>query len=508
MESARPAVDHPRAEFGPPSNVGVGCTRDTSPVPQLSSLDSSFLRVETPTAHMHVGWLSHLDLEEGVECLDVPRLVSSIASRLHLAPRFRQRVVEPPLGIGEPEWADDPGFRLDRHIQAMPAAPVGRRAMRSIADDFLSFPLPRDRPLWSLLVVPRVGPDGAAILGKVHHAMVDGIAAVELGLLLFDVDPDAVVADPEPWRPQVPKGAAVRALGAIAHDAGQRARAAGSIVRVGSSPREGLRAAGAGRRAAVSLAGDALRPAGASYLNPDITPSRTIVTQTMPMEELESVKRACGVKLNDVVLTLAAGALRQLAVVRGDPPKDVRVMVPVSTRADSERGSAGNRITFCFIRLPVTVADPLERLRRVHADTSALKRSGRIAGSELLLRSLDQLPGPLKTRAARFAASPRLYNLTVSNVPGPTIPLYAAGARVASVFPVIPLSDGHALSLGALSYDGSMHFAGYADPITLPEARDLPTLLSLALVELLAACEDEPPVRARRRHRRERAVLA
>jgi diacylglycerol O-acyltransferase len=459
---------------------------------KLSSLDSSFLRVETPTAHMHVGWLSHLDLPDGAECLDVERLKSNIEARLHLAPRFRQCVVEPPLGLGEPEWCDDPGFRLDRHISVCGATPIGRHALRTIADDFLSFPLPRDRPLWSLLVVPRVGPDGAAILGKVHHAMVDGIAAVELGMLLFDAEPEPPHASaelPPEWAPRPTAPAAKRALGALAHDAGQRARAAGAVVRIGSSPREGLKAADAGRKAAVSLAGDALRPAGDSFLNPSITPSRTLVTQTMPMEELDRIKRARGVKLNDVVLTLAAGALRQLALVREEEPADLRVMVPVSTRTDDERAAGGNRITFCFLRLPLSEPSPLERLKRVRADTVEMKRSGRIAGSELLLRSIEQLPGPLKTAAARLAASPRLYNLTVSNVPGPPVPLYAAGAQVTSVFPVIPLSDGHALSLGVLSYHGSMHFAAYADPITLPEARELPTLLSMALVELLEASE-------------------
>jgi diacylglycerol O-acyltransferase / wax synthase len=267
-------------------------------------------------------------------------------------------------------------------------------------------------------------------------------------------------------------------------------------VRVGSSPREGLRAAEAGRRAAVSLAGDTLRPAGASFLNPDITPARTIVTQTTPMDELDAIKRARGVKLNDVVLALTAGALRRLAHVRGDEPSDVRVMVPVSTRSERDRSAGGNRITFCFLRLPVSAEHPLERLSRVHAETLALKQSGRIAGSELLLRSLEQLPGPLKTRAAKLAASPRLYNLTVSNVPGPAVQLYAAGAEVTSVFPVIPLSDGHALSIGVLSYNGTMHIAGYADPVTLPEARELPTLLSMALVEMLEACDcDVRPAR-------------
>lgn len=445
----------------------------------LSSLDSSFLRVETPTAHMHVGWLSHLDLPAGSERLDVDRLVANIGARLHRAPRFRQRVVEPALGLGEPEWVDDRSFRLERHVQVVEgAAPVGRAGLRSIADDFLSFPLPRDRPLWSLLVVPRVGPDGAAILGKVHHAMVDGIAAVELGMLLFDLEPGTAPGEAPPWRPEPAPRTATRALGMI----GSRARAASNVVRMGASPRDGL-------RAATSLAGDTLRAAPSTYLNPSISPARTLVTQTMPMEELALVKRACGVKLNDVVLTLAAGALRQLALVRGEDPCDVRVMVPVSTRTASERDAGGNRITFCFLKLPLCEPDPLERLRRVRLDTVAMKRSGRIAGSELLLRSLEGLPGPLKTRAAKLAASPRLYNLTVSNVPGPAVPLYAAGAEVTSVFPVIPLSDGHALSIGVLSYRGAMHFTAYADPVTLPEARELPTLLSIALVELLEACE-------------------
>jgi diacylglycerol O-acyltransferase len=475
---------------------------------KLSSLDSSFLRLETRSAHMHVGWLSHLDLPDGADCLDVARLTSSIAARLHRAPRFRQRVVEPPLGLGEPEWVDDPGFRIDRHIQVAGATPIGRHGLRSIADDFLSFPLPRDRPLWSLLIVPRVGPDGAAILGKVHHAMVDGIAAVELGMLLFDLEPDPAPDVAPPWAPEPPQTPAARAFGALAHDAAQRARAAGSIVRMGSSPRSGLKAADAGRKAAVSLAGDALRPAAGSFLNPDaITPARTLVTQTMPMDELEAIKRARGVKLNDVVLTLATGALRQLAHVRGEEPADVRVMVPVSTRGEDERGAGGNRITFCFLKLPLSEPAPLERLRRLRADTLALKRSGRIAGSELLLRSLEQLPGPLKTRAAKLAASPRLFNLTVSNVPGPRVPLYAAGAHVTSVFPVIPLSDGHALSLGVLSYHGAMHFAAYADPVTLPEARELPTLLSMALVELLEAC-DGGTRRGGSRSRANRATLS
>jgi WS/DGAT/MGAT family acyltransferase len=209
------------------------------------------------------------------------------------------------------------------------------------------------------------------------------------------------------------------------------------------------------------------------------------------MADLDLVKRAAGTKLNDVLLAVVAGALRRLAVRRGEWPADLRVMVPVSIRADAGEG-AGNRITFCFVTLPVAVADPRERLRRIRGETRALKGSGRIAGSELLLRSLDPLPGPFKARVARLAASPRMYNLTVSNVPGPPMTLYVAGARVASIDPVIPLSDGHALAVGALSYAGGMHIAVHADPFALPEAGDLPALFAEALDELLGAHGCDP----------------
>jgi diacylglycerol O-acyltransferase / wax synthase len=186
------------------------------------------------------------------------------------------------------------------------------------------------------------------------------------------------------------------------------------------------------------------------------------------------------------VLAVTAGALHQLALLRGEAPADLRVMIPVSTRGAGD-AQGGNRITFCFTRLPVGSDDPLERLRAIRAATRAIKQSDQIVGSEMVLRSLGQLPVALRARAARLAASPRLYNLTVSNVPGPPLPLYVAGARVASVFPVIPLADCHALSFGALSYEGDMHFAAYADPLVLPEATQLPSLLAGSLLDLMEA---------------------
>ena len=454
---------------------------------RLSPLDASFLRVESPTAHMHVGWLSRLELPAGGDSLDVERLWATLAARLHRAPRFRQLVAPAPLDLGEPTWVDDHEFALDRHVHVVAGDPVDHAGLHDHADDFLSRPLPRDRPLWQLLVLPRLDPRGAAVLGKVHHAMVDGLAAVELGVLLFDLEASAQPESPPAWRAEPASSPVRRAVGSAASSAAEGVRTAGRVARLAASPRDGLRVAETGLGAAVSLAGDAIRRAPDSYLNGELTPRRTLATQRLEMADLQTVKRLRGVKLNDVVLAVVAGALRQLALMRGDDPADLRVMIPVSTRADDEQQAGGNRITFCFTWLPVSSGDPVERLTSIRAATRSIKQSDQIAGSEMVLRSLGQLPVALRARAARLAASPRLYNLTVSNVPGPPMPLYVAGARVESIFPVIPLADCHALSFGALSYDGGMHFAAYADPVVLPEAARLPSLLATSLVDLVEA---------------------
>ena len=467
---------------------------------RLSALDASFLRIESPTAHMHVGWLSHLTLPEGERQLNVERLARTLTARLHRVPRFRQRIVSAPLDLGEPAWVDDPDFGLARHVYIVTDGPVDRSVLGDLTDEFLSRPLPRDRPLWQLLVVPSLMPGGAALVGKVHHAMCDGIAAVELGMLLFDGEAEPPSEEIVPWEAQAPASPLRSAIQTVGSTAVEGARTAGQIARLATAPREGLKAAESGGRAALSLAGDVLRAAPASYLNRQLTSARTLRTQRLALADLESVKRAQGVKLNDVVLAVVAGALHKLALSRGDAPQDLRVMVPVSTRAPGS-DSGGNRITFCFTTLPVSVPEPLDRLRLIRGSTLAIKRSGEIAGTEMVLRSLGQLPVALRAHAARLAASPRLFNLTASNVPGPPVPLYAGGARVSTVFPVIPLADGHALAVGALSYDGGMHFAAHADPVVLPEAGRLPALLSTALLDLIEAS------RARRhggpgRHRR------
>jgi diacylglycerol O-acyltransferase / wax synthase len=215
-----------------------------------------------------------------------------------------------------------------------------------------------------------------------------------------------------------------------------------------------------------------------------IGPRRTLVGHSLRLRRLLDLKSALGTTLNDVVLTICAGALRAFAVRAGEEPADLRVMVPVSVRDGDAAGDAGNQITFAFVTLPVALPTATERLAWVVDSMRELKRSGRIAGSAMLLRGLGVLPEPLKERAARMAASPRLYNLTISNVPGPRMPLWVAGARVRSIVPVIPIPDRHALAIGVLTYDDHAHFGLYADPDALPRARSLALMLEDATVEL------------------------
>jgi WS/DGAT/MGAT family acyltransferase len=315
--------------------------------------------------------------------------------------------------------------------------------------------------------------------------MVDGIAAVELGTLLFDLAPDAALPEAGDWEPE-PLDAPLRvAVDAVADGAIEQFRAARRIAAMGMRPRSTLRVAESMRRAALSLADDVMiNPAPPSFLNHEIGPERALITEKVSLRRLERIKRSRDAKLNDVVLAVVAGALRRFAASCDADPIPLRAMVPVSVRADGDASADGNRITFAFVDLPVDEADAGKRLEAVRERVGDLKRSGRIAGSDALLRSMVQLPGFLKERAARLAASPRMYNLAVSNVPGPRVPLYAAGAEVEAIYPVIPTSDGHAIAIGVLTYRDSLHFAAYVDPVALPEAGELGGLFRAAVSEL------------------------
>ncbi len=456
------------------------------PASRLTSLDGSFLRVETENAHMHVAWCGLFEPRTGLPPLTVGALRGKVAGRLGRVPRFRQRLAFPPLRLAEPSWVDDPEFDIARHVTALgePGVPVSLEAFGEFTDAVLSQPLDRHRPMWHLYLVPLLAGGRTGLVFKVHHALVDGKSAVELALLLFDLEPDPSPEPDESWRPERPPSATRLALDAIVSSAAEPLRAARGMARLAASRGEdGL--TGTLRRAALAFEQDLLRSAPASYLNTQIGPRRTLVTHRVAIADLVETKQKAGVTLNDVCLTAVAGALRELARVRGEDPRPLRAMVPVSTRADTERRNLGNRISFAFIELPVAVRSRTERVRLIHHATSSFKRSGRPAGTGTLLGAIGLLPDPLKDRAAQMASSARIFNLTISNIPGPQVAMYMLGAELSEAYPVVPLGAEHALSVGMFSYRDHMFFGLHADPEVLPEVVELPGMVDAEIRSLL-----------------------
>jgi WS/DGAT/MGAT family acyltransferase len=473
---------------------------------RLSAIDGSFLRVESPSAHMHVAWSATFRVPAGEPQPTLARLRRHIAGRLARVPRFRCRLAWAPPGMGEPFWVEDPDFAIANHV--LPLGTLGLelddRRFALLCDSVLSAPLDRSRPLWEIRLAPSLGDGRCGIVVKIHHALVDGRSAVEVAQLLFDVEPNGVADLPVPWEAPPAPGATRLAARAVALGAGESLRAARGAARMAGEPRAAAsRIAGTLRRAALAAGEDLLRPAPASALNARIGPRRTLVRHSVDLDQVRYVKRVAGATVNDVCLALAAGALRELARSRGEEPGPLKAMVPVNVRAHSESGSLGNRISFAFVGLPLELSSGRARLARIREATAACKRDGRPAGRETVLGALGRLPDPLRGVAARAVASPRLFNLTISNIPGPDVALYMLGAELVEAHPVVPITQSHALSIGIFGYRGRLHFGFYADPHAFPDVRGLPEAFDAALRELLL-----PPgvQRKRARSRRGRAL--
>jgi WS/DGAT/MGAT family acyltransferase len=453
---------------------------------RLSPLDASFLHVESPSAHMHVAWKARFRPDPDKPTVSLERVRALVASRLDNVGRLRQRLAFPPGGFGAPVWVDDAAFLVERHVLGLSSEeePLSIKRFDQIVDGVLSVPLERGRPLWEIHLAPWLEDGSVGVVMKAHHAMVDGISAVGLAMLILDVDPDAAPPeDPMPsrWAPRPAPGPGRMALESLA-DAGMTPmRTAGRLARGGSGLAANVRSV------ARALNEDVLTSAPRSYLNTALGPRRTIVGHAVDLEEMLAAKNAHGVTLNDVALTVVTGALRQLALYRGIVPAPLKAMVPVTRRAPEDAAALGNRISFVSVTLPVHQRRPLQRLATIHEATQAFKSGARASGGEVILGALGMLPPMAQARAAKLAASPRAYNLVVSNVPGPRMPVYLLGAEAIEAFPVVPLSDQHALSVGIFSLHDRLCFGAYGDPEALPQVRELPGALSAAALELAGA---------------------
>ena len=446
---------------------------------RLTALDASFLWLEHPGAPIHVGAVATFEAAPLLDARGRLRLADirgRVAARLDPLPRLRRRLAEVPFELGRPCWVDDPDFDVARHVRADALPPPGDEAtLRRVAGDLQSQVLPRDRPLWDLVFLTGLDGGRVGLVERVHHALVDGVSGVDLATILLDLEPDAPASRPAPWSPgPPPDGPALVAtsLAELAEAPGRAAQALAGAARHPAGVVRGIRTVAGGLGSA--LVDGALAPT--SSLNGALEGGRRLAWVRAEVEDLRTAGRAAGATLNDVVLAAVAGGLRWLLLGRGEPlPADaeLKVLVPVSLRRADEHGRLGNRVGAVFVPLPVGIGDPRRRLDAVAAATRRRKSRPEAEATALVLGAADALP-PVAARWLSGAVThQRLVNLVVTNVPGPPVPLYAAGARLLEAFPVVPLGANLTVGVAVLSYDGALTITLTADDRACPDVDEL-----------------------------------
>jgi diacylglycerol O-acyltransferase / wax synthase len=456
---------------------------------RLSSLDVSFLANESSSSHMHVG---------GILIFEGPPpsyedLLEHVTSRLHLVPRFRQKLIHPPAQTGRPFWIDDPNFNLEYHVRhsALPA-PGSERQLRRMAGRVFSQQLDRTKPLWELWLVQGLTRKRFAVVTKTHHALVDGISGVDIATVLFDLKPVPEPVDAnEHWVPSPePSRVALVAKG-VEDLLATPVRAARRLERVVEHPEQALRQATGAVEGIAEIGWNFANPAPEVPLNVEIGSHRRFEWVRGDLGQFKKVKNALGGTVNDVVLAVVAGALRDWLQGRGIRTQglELRAQVPVSIRATDERGQLGNRLTAMRAPLPVYIADPVRRLHTVSHAMAGLKQSKQAIGAEAISRFNDFAPPTLLAQAARINFSTRLFNLVVTNVPGPQVPLYLLGREQEDVFPVGFLPPNQALFVAIISYNGGMNFGLLADYDAMGDVNVVAEGIERSIAELVEAAD-------------------
>ncbi len=464
---------------------------------RLTSFDTSFLTNERSNGHMAIGAVLVCEGEPPAP----EEFLAHVRSRVHLLPRLRQRLAFPPLRLGTPFWVDDHDFDLDNHVRRVRLPePGSEEQFHDVVGEVLSPPLDRSRPLWELVLVEGFAEDRFAVVYKTHHAMADGFSAVDIGTLLFDAGPEAgPIGEEEPWQPQpTPNGFGLlgRAFGGVWDTVRRMGRWLGRALRQPGRAR---------RRAADGIAGlwevtwNLARPAPQVPLNVEIGPQRCFTWAGFDLAEFKQVKNALGATVNDVILTATAGALRRWLHDREVDTEgmELKALVPVSIRTIDEQGELGNKLTAMRGPLPVGIADPVERLRAVHEEMEGLKDSKQPLGAEAIWGLNDWFrdfaPPLLLGPTAAINFSTRLFNLLVTNFPGPQIPFYIRGRELTGVYPIGFLARRHGLAIAIISYNGRVNFGILGDRAALPDADRLPGYLEEAVEELIAAARVASP---------------
>jgi WS/DGAT/MGAT family acyltransferase len=460
---------------------------------KLSVLDEAFLAFETREAYMHVAVTAIFEpasLAKAAGGIEIKRIRSYIASRLHLIPRYRQRLIQVPLSR-QPVWVDDHSFDLNYHVRhiALPR-PGGERQLQRRCAEILERSLDRGRPLWELWFIEGLTGGRFAMVGKVHHCMVDGIAGVGILAALLGVEPTTTIEKTERWRPRpIP-----RKRDLLQREARGRANASLEMARGAfNALREPFKMQAQVREragAVLRLMRDGLRTAPPTAFNHPIGPHRRVEWMSFEIADIKAIRERLGGTLNDVVLATVAGALREQLLAGGSLPTELRAVVPVNVRRPEEDGALGNRISVWLLSLAVGEADPLRRFAKVCETTRELKASDGKLGVEVLAEVAGWTISELVNIAARLFSRTRAYNLIVTNVPGPPVPLYLLDAPMVAIYPHLPLFENQGLSIALFSYAGRLFWGLTADWAQIASLGELKREIQHSFETLRAAAAD------------------
>jgi WS/DGAT/MGAT family acyltransferase len=457
---------------------------------RLTAVDASFLAQEGRNAHMHIG---------AVMVFEGPPpafedFADHVRGRLHLVPRYRQKLAFPPLETGRPMWVDDPNFNLEYHLRhtALPE-PGTEDQLRALAARIHSQQLDRNKPLWEVWLVQGLEDGRFALISKTHHAVVDGVAGVDLATVLFDLQPvpPPMVHEGEPWVPQREPSALSLAARGVRGLAQLPVSLAGRALQAAAHPTTSLHVAREALEGVAEVAWAGLNPAPDTPLNVPIGPHRRFAVVRCELADFKLVKDTFGGTVNDVVLATVAGALRRWLQSRGvrTDGVELRALVPVSIRAADEHGHAGNRLAAMRGPLPVYINDPVARLEAVRQAMNGLKESKQAVGAEVLAGVQNLAPPTILAQASRMNFSTRLFNLLVTNVPGPQFPLYVLGRELQDLFPIAFLPANHALAVAIMSYNRGIDFGLLGDYDAMPDLDDFARYVDEARQELVDAAK-------------------
>jgi len=470
---------------------------------RLSGLDASFLYLETPSLHMHVGLCLVFDPSTVPGGYSFDRMKRSIEDRLPAAPVFRRRLVEVPFRLGHPVWVDDADFDIDYHVRlAAVPRPGGLRQLADLAGDITGRPLDRSRPLWEMWVVEGLAGGRIGFVAKMHHSTVDGVSGAALLSVLFDLTPEPSAESlpaEQPVDQRVPSGLELMAQALVARTlrpidmtrdlvrTGQRVL---DVRRVRQEPHD----RGPQSKAALPLS------APRTSFNGSLTWRRSVALTAIGLDDVKRLKAATGTTVNDVVLAVCTGALREF-LLEGDelPAKPLVAVVPVSVRSDVDDPRGSNQVSTMFVQLPVEQDDPIDRLQAIHDGTLGAKEEHEALGPDTLINWAEHATPNFFANAARLYSRMRLAdrhrpiaNLVISNVPGPDFPLYLAGAELVAGFPLGPVMDGMGVNITIMSYRGVLYWGIHASPDTIPRLWNLTAAVPVALDELLLAAGEAP----------------